>query len=177
MPTRPIEARGYFRIEGGKFLSSEYRDLYPCGYAKDEDKNIVEIGFLLIALTDNGHDYMGKHAETPQVPSCVSAAYWVNNAKADEIRDNYLLIKDESKYFNRLTNLLRQGGMEKEDIVDLLMIFTTDYYLGRTFAEVRQTHQDWGFNQRIMNEQDEEVIVPTFQRCSLEAFRNEKESA
>jgi hypothetical protein len=168
MPTRPIEARGYFRIEGSKFLGSEYRDLYHCGYAKDEDKNIVEIAFLLIALTDNGHDYKGKQAEIPQIPSCVSAAYWNNNANADEIRDNYQLIKDESKYFNRLTNLMHQGGMEKEEIVDLLMIFTTDYYLGRTFAEVRQTHTEWKFNQKVMNEQNEEVTVPTFMRCSLE---------
>jgi len=167
---KPIEARGYFRIEGSKFLGSEYRDLYPCGYAKDENKQIVEIGFLLIALTDNGHDYKGKHAETPQVPSCVSAAYWSNNAKADDIRDNYLLIKDESKYFNRLTNLLRQGGMEKEDIVDLLMIFTTDYYLGRTFAEVRQTHTEWGFNQKVTDDFGVVTIVPTFQRCSLEQY-------
>jgi hypothetical protein len=170
MQTRPIEARVYFRIEGGKFLGSEYRDLYPCGYAKDEDKNIVEIGFLLIALTDNGHDYKGKHTETPQVPSCVSAAYWQNNAKADEIRDNYQLIKDESKYFNRLTNMLRQGGMGKEDVVDLLIIFTTDYYLGRTYAEVRQTHPDWTFNDRYMNEEGENILFSTFNRCSLQDF-------
>jgi len=168
MLTRPLEARGYFRIEGGKLLGSEYRDLYPCGYAKDENKNIVEIGFLLIALTDNGHDYKGKQAEIPQIPSCVSAAYWQNNANADKIRDNYLLIKDEGKYFNRLTNQLRKAGMAKEDIVDLLMIFTTDYFLGRTYAEVRQTRPDWTFNDRYTNEQGEKILFSTFHRCSLQ---------
>lgn len=172
MPIRPIEARGYFVGDSkGHVLGISFENGFPCGYATTPKKEIIPIVFVIVALVDNGHDYLGRHVE---VMDCTLNV-------ADEIAKDArktlktLYSKDKAKittevnkkssYQKHLFNVLSANGLEDEQIAEHLLLFLNGEFLGRTAAEVVANNPSWKFTVEA-----EGQTVNTFNKCSLEDY-------